>query len=99
MRPTVEQYTVALPWYEPEDFVELWQLAHDKDEMPPEYEVWHQTAVAVMNVWLSRGKAIQIVTIKPKPFLAWLEERGLPNTAATRRQYVELLASKGDSAT
>ncbi|WID96513.1 hypothetical protein QO058_28005 [Bosea vestrisii] len=99
MKPTVEHYTIALPWYEPEDFAELWGLAHDKDEMPPEYEIWHQTAVAVMNVWLSRGKALQLVTIRPKPFLEWLEARELPNTAETRRRYVELLASRaGDAA-
>ena len=89
----MEAYTVAMPWYEPEDFSELWNLAHDRDEMPSDYDTWHRNAVAVMNAWLARGRAIEIVTIKPAEFLAWLEQRALPNTAETRRWYVEALAS------
>lgn len=92
MKPTVEAYTVALPWYEPEDFHHLWELAHDRDEMPADYETWHRNAVTVMNAWLARGRALEIVTIKPAEFLLWLDARKLPNIAATRRQYVEELA-------
>ncbi|MEZ2405744.1 hypothetical protein GGC47_000007 [Bosea sp. OAE752] len=92
MKPTFEAYTVALPWYEREDFHRLWDLAHDRDQMPADYEEWHRNAVAVMNAWLARGRALEIVTIRPDDFLAWLEERALPNTAEMRRQYVEELA-------
>ncbi len=92
MKPTVEAYTFAMPWYEPEDFAELLALAQDRDEMPSDYAVWHANAVAVMNVWLARGRALEIVTIRPAEFLAWIEARGLPNTAETRRLYVESLA-------
>jgi hypothetical protein len=94
MKPTVEAYTVALPWYEREDFARLWELAGDRDEMPPDYDEWHRNAVAVINAWLSRGRALEIVTVRPDEFLAWLAERGLPNTAETRRQYVEALAGR-----
>uniref|UniRef100_A0A9E8CJB0 Uncharacterized protein n=1 Tax=Bosea sp. NBC_00436 TaxID=2969620 RepID=A0A9E8CJB0_9HYPH len=92
VKPTVETYTIAMPWYEREDFSQLWELAHDRDEMPSDYETWHRNAVAVMNAWLARGRALEIVTIKPAEFLAWLRETGLPNTADTRRRYVELRA-------
>ena len=92
VKPTVEAYTVAMPWYERDDFTRLWELAHDRDQMPSDYETWHQNAVAVMNTWLARGRALEIVTIKPAEFLAWLEETGLPNTAETRRKYVEFRA-------
>lgn len=93
MKPTVENYTVALPWYEREHFDQLWQLANDHNEMPRDYEVWHAAALNVINEWLARGKALQIVTIRPDEFLAWLGERNLPNTAATRLKYVEERAS------
>jgi hypothetical protein len=89
MKPNVETYTVALPWYEREHFEQLWQLAHDQAEMPRDYEVWHDAALNVINEWLARGKALQIVTIRPDEFLTWLSEHGLQNTAATRLQYVE----------
>jgi hypothetical protein len=42
-----------------------------------------------MTEWLSRGKALEIITIRPDEFLAWLEARGLINTAASRLKYVE----------
>lgn len=97
MKPTVEAYTVALPWYERKDFQRLWELAHDHDEMPRDYEVWHAAAVKVMHTWLARGRALQIVTIRPDEFLAWLQARDLPNTAATRLQYVEEKARQAGS--
>lgn len=93
MKPTIESYTIAMPWYEPEDFAQLWALSHDRDEMPADYETWHRSAVAVVNGWLARGRALEIVTIRPAEFLAWLAETGLPNTAETRRIYVEQRAS------
>jgi hypothetical protein len=99
MKPTVEAYTVALPWYEREDFQRLWELAHDRDDMPGNYDVWRAAAVRVVNAWLARGRALQIVTIKPDEFLAWLEDKGLPNTAATRLKYVEEKASGAGSET
>jgi hypothetical protein len=97
VKPTVEAYTVALPWYEPEDFQLLWELARDHDDIAPDYEVWRSAALAVINAWLARGRALQIVTIRPKEFLAWLEASDLPNTAATRRKYVEEKAQQSGS--
>ena len=89
MKPTVEAYTVALPWYEPQDFQQLWELANDRCSMPGDYETWHRNAVAVMNAWLARGRALEIVTIRPTEFLSWLAATGLSNSAETRRRYVE----------
>ncbi|MGO4405954.1 hypothetical protein AB4Z10_17030 [Bosea sp. RAF48] len=98
VKPTVEEYTVAMPWYEPEDFPVLWELAQDRSEMPPRYEDWRRSAETVMNAWLARGRALQIVTIRPGPFVAWLEARHLPNTAEIRRRYVEDLATRDHDA-
>ena len=89
MKPTVETYTAVLPWYERADFKRLWELAHDHDDMPDDFDVWYASAFSVMNAWLARGRALQIVTIKPDEFLAWLQVRSLPNSAATRLKYVE----------
>lgn len=95
MKPSVENYTVALPWYEREHFEQLWQLASDRDQMPRDYEVWHAAALNVINEWLARGKALQIVTIRPDEFMGWLAESNLPNTAASRLKYVEERARGG----
>ncbi len=95
MKPTVETYTAVLPWYERADFQRLWELAHDQNEMPSDYEVWYASALEVMNVWLARGRALQLVTIRPDEFMDWLRARGLPNTAATRLKFVEEKARGG----
>jgi len=34
MKPSLDAYTVALPWYEREDFDRLWELSDDH-MMPP----------------------------------------------------------------
>ncbi|WP_173043525.1 hypothetical protein [Bosea sp. ANAM02] len=89
MKPTVETYTAVLPRYERADFQRMWQLAHDRDDMPSDYEVWHASARTVMTEWLARGRALQIITVRPDEFLNWLADRGLQNTAASRLKYVE----------
>lgn len=89
----MEAYTAVLPWYEREDFQRLWELAADRNDIPPDYEVWYAAALNVMNTWLARGRALQIVRINPDEFLSWLRAKGLQNTAATRLQYVEEKAS------
>lgn len=57
--------------------------------MPSDYEVWHASARAVVTEWLARGRALQIITIRHDEFLAWLDARGLLNTAASRLKFVE----------
>lgn len=93
MKPSIEAYTVALPWYERADFQRLWESADDHHDMPSDYDVWHASALSVINAWLARGRALQIVTIKPVELPAWLESQALPNTAATRLKYVESKAT------
>lgn len=82
-----------MPWYEPDDFAQLLALAQDREEMPGDYETWRRNATEVINTWLARGRALQIVTVRPDEFLAWLRARDLPNTAATRLKYVVEKAS------
>jgi hypothetical protein len=91
MKPLSGAYTVAMPWYEEEDFARLWSLAHERDEISPDYAEWHRNARRVLAEALAAGKAIQIVTIKPDAYLAWLGSA--PNTAAARLRYVEQIAA------
>ena len=88
----MEAYTVAIPWYEPEDFSELLRLAQDREEMPADYQTWHRNALGVLEAWLAKGRAIEIVTVRPREYLAWIKARDMPNTATSRRRYVESLA-------
>lgn len=98
MRPLDETYTVAMPWYEESEFAELWALAHDREQMPPDYSVWLRNATQAMKNMLARGRAVQVVTIRLGPYHAWLATRSLQCTAATRRRYVEELVVGGSAA-
>ena len=52
---------------------------------------WHRNARRVLAEALAAGKAIEVVTIKPDAYLAWLGSA--PNTAAARLRYVEEVAA------
>lgn len=96
MKPSLDAYTVALPWYEREDFDRLWELSDDHYDVPRDYDLWRETALSVVNAWLARGRALQIIAVKPDQLLPWLKENGLPNNADSRRRYVEQLAAGSD---
>jgi hypothetical protein len=91
----VDAYTVAMPWYEREDFEELLALAVDREGAATNYDEWHSKATQVAKIYLNRGQALTLVTIRPKPFLEWLDARGLPNSAENRIRYVEHLTTTG----
>lgn len=93
LNPSNGTITVALPWYEREDFARLLELADDRADMTADYDVWHGRAKAVAQEFLARGRALQIVTIRTDEFLAWLNPLGLPNTSANRLRYVEMRAA------
>lgn len=85
-------YTLAMPWYERADFAQLMELANGRRCVSHGYDAWRDKALSVAAAHLAKGRALQLVTIKPDQFLKWLESRGLPNTTATRLRYVEHMA-------
>lgn len=86
-----DSWTVALPWYEEADFARLCAMSQRDGGMLPTYAGWRRQADAIMRRMLASGRAVEIVTVRPGPFLAWLD--GAPNTAAARRAYVRELAT------
>jgi hypothetical protein len=97
MKPGAIPYTVAMPWYEREDFAALRAMAVDAADAPADYDEWHRKATAVARTYLSRGDALMLVTIRQAEFAQWLSERKLESTAQTRLRYVEELAKAGKS--
>ena len=98
MNPSSGAYTIAMPWYEREDFYRLLELAADRNEMTADYDDWLQKATAVAREYLARGQALQIITIRPNDFLAWLDDESLSNTARNRMRYVEMRAATAAAA-
>lgn len=82
MKPTVDAYTVALPWDERDDFHRLWELANARNEMPSDYDVWHKQAddadredSALVLISRSGGRNINLSSYGPYPLRARLSER------------------------
>lgn len=76
VKPTVDAYTVALPWYEREDFERLW----DSRMTRPRCRRIMTTGTPLQrgsstNDWLVEGR-LEIVTVKPDEFLSWLDAQG-----------------------
>ena len=86
-----DSWTVALPWYEEDDFARLCAMSYEDGEVRPTYANWRRQADDIMRRMLASGRAVEIVTVKPGPFLAWLD--GAPNTPAARHAYVRELAT------
>lgn len=93
MLPKEDAYTTVMPWYEREDFPQLWEMADDRDGVSPDYDVWHQNARKVLHDLLARGRVLHLIRIRPGEYSDWLKATGRPNTAATRILYVEELAA------
>lgn len=68
MRPQDEPYTVAIPWYDESEYLELWALSHDRDEMPTHYSVWLAQATKALRQMLSSGRAVEVITVRPASY-------------------------------
>lgn len=95
MKPGSVPYTLAMPWYEREDFAALKTMAVDAADAPPDYDEWHGKATQVARSYLSKGTALMLITVRQSDFAQWLAEHSLVSTAETRLRYVEELARAG----
>jgi hypothetical protein len=94
MNPSPDAYTVAMPWYEKDDFDQLLKMSADpQHERPLSYDQWHLQAKRALEDMLARGKAVEVISVRASAFLEWAAREGLANDAAARRKYVEHLAS------
>lgn len=79
-KPTVEAYTVGMPWYEREDCSRLWGFAHDRVQMPSDYEIWHSERGGSDECLAGVGARAGDRSHQTGRVLAWLARTGLPNT-------------------
>lgn len=86
---------VILPWYEEADFAELLALCDHPVHPKNSYQVWYRNAMQSIDDLLRAGNAIEIVTIRPAAYGAWLG--GREDRPQLRHRYVEYLAT-GDGA-
>jgi hypothetical protein len=88
---TLPASTVIVPWYERDDFQEIWEIGHEGHAPATDYEDWRRRANRAVALLREHGDAVEIVTVRPAAYRDWLTSRGLPNSAAARRCYLRRL--------
>ncbi len=63
--------TVAIAWYNRDDYDEIRVVMDDGKVLPDDYDVWRRRVDAIMRIEQARGSVVLKAMIYPRPFLAW----------------------------
>ncbi len=85
---------VLLPWYHESDFLQF-QASRPAARDAPSYEHWRQAASTELFRQLASGHAVEIISVKPDGYRAWIAQRGLADDCGNRLRYVAALAAGG----
>jgi hypothetical protein len=69
---------VALPWYDRRDYAALLAMFVDPENLPDNFDAWLKHAENVERQLQAAGFTVVRMSIRPKPFAAWCETRGIP---------------------
>lgn len=83
---------VSFPWYEEGDYPQF-QSPKPTQGDAISYECWQRAASSEVFRQLASGRAVEIVSIRPDRYRAWIAQRGLPDSCDARRRYAAILSS------
>jgi hypothetical protein len=63
--------SVALPWYEREDWPILHQMFLERDAVSESYDVWKARAVEAEARYVAQGYDVVRVIVRPESLLEW----------------------------
>lgn len=93
-KPEGGGYVTVVPWYDRAGFAEICTTGtgagHDEDY---DYDRWRGQATRAIEALLRTGQAIEIVTIDPADYRAWLVLHAHRDSRASRQRFVSQLAS------
>lgn len=82
----------VVPWYDRAGFAEICTAsAHAAGS--EDYDRWHGQVVRAIGLLLREGRAIEIVTVKPADYQAWLALHAHVDSQASRQRFVCGLAA------
>jgi hypothetical protein len=76
-----------MPWYSPDDYGRLRDMAADPHAMAAAYETWRASAVNNEQVAKDAGLTVVRVPIDPDVFAAWCAERNRELDSRARMQF------------
>jgi hypothetical protein len=82
--------TVAIAWYNRDDYDEIRLVMGDGGVLPEDYDVWRRRVDAIMRIEQARGSVVLKAMIYPGPFLAWCSATGQRPDVHARTRHVNL---------
>ena len=82
--------TVAIAWYQREDYERVKLVMEDRHVLPENYGVWLGRAEAVVHAEKSRGSVVLKAIILPEAFAAWCRATNQRPNVAARTAHVNL---------
>lgn len=82
-------YVTVVPWYDRAGFAEICTATAGDGH---DYDRWRGQAMQAIAALLRKGQAIEIVTVNPADYRAWLVLHAHPDGQASRQRFVCELA-------
>ena len=80
--------TIALPWYDRQDYPTIREMMADRHKLAPTYDQWLVAAENNESVGRQSGLDIVRVLIEPSSFARWCAAQGLVPDGQARMRYV-----------
>jgi len=84
-------YVMVVPWYDRSAFAEIC-TASPSPGVARDYDRWRDQATQAIERLLRQGKMIEIVTIRPAEYRAWLSLHAHCDSPLSRQRFVRELA-------
>lgn len=87
--PPPSPATVALPWYEAEDWPVLHSMFLERDSVPDSYERWLLRALEAERRYTVDGYKVVRVVVRPEALLEWCTAQGRVIDLKARHDYAQ----------
>lgn len=85
-------YITVVPWYDRAGFAEICTASTDTGD-GCDYDRWRGQATRAIGMLLREGQTIEIVTVHPANYQAWLAVHAQADSQASRQRFVQELAA------
>lgn len=87
---------IALPYYTRRRYAWLLEIADDSDEMFQDWDDWYKKREKLEHDLIEAGYTCKDIEVDIRKLITWCEDQELPNTSATRTQFLKsLIKEKG----
>ena len=85
---------IGIPWYELEDYANIYAVMEDRHLLPKVYSIWRMKAEQIERQQRRQGKVVVRAHLRAGDFKAWCAARGLNVDAHARTQFAAWAAGE-----